>query len=217
MNPLQEYTDRPKRYFNIDGLGEIGLGLVVLGFVLIGCFQASLPSDSFWSGGYAFLLLATTLALLIHFGTKAVKERITYPRTGFVSYPWEKMNIMFRVLLGLACGAVIALIAVWIIRLKVMTPLIRPEFNRSSIMLVWGIIFAVIYAARIAARVRWKWAVALILACGPIAILTFWPGFDFEERWLPWGLFYGLTFLISGSISFYQYLKHTQPATRAAE
>ncbi len=215
MDRIEEYTDRPKRYFNIDGLGEVGMGVICLGFALIGWFQNSMPRHSFWSGGYAFIFLAVALGLVIHFGTRIIKQRITHPRTGFVSYPWERMNIMIRVLLGLACGAVVALIAVWIIRLKVVTPLIRPEFSRSSIMLVWAIIFAVVYAARIAGRIRWKWVVALILASGPIAISKFSLGYD--ERWLLWALFYGLTFLISGGISFYQYLKHTQPAVRTAE
>ena len=47
---LQSYMDRPKRYENIDGTGEIYMGLMILGFALLGyVFYLA-----FWVPLYAF-------------------------------------------------------------------------------------------------------------------------------------------------------------------
>ena len=40
---LQNYMGRPKRYDNIDGTGEMGMGVMMLGFALLGYLQAVLP------------------------------------------------------------------------------------------------------------------------------------------------------------------------------
>jgi len=66
---LQDYLRRPKRYANIDGTGEIYMGLMILGFALLGYLQTILPKDSMWStNGFAgllfmYLVLVPVLAL----------------------------------------------------------------------------------------------------------------------------------------------------------
>ena len=90
-NKLQNYMDRPKRYDNIDGSGEIYMGLMFLGFGLLNYLQTVLPKDSLWStNGFAsllfmYLILIPVLALGF-WGVKAIKKHITWPRTGYVAY-----------------------------------------------------------------------------------------------------------------------------------
>ena len=87
---LQNYLARPKRYDNIDGTGEMYMGLMILGFALLGYLQTILPTDSLWStNGFAsllfmYLILIPVLALG-YWGSKAIKKHITWPRTGYVA------------------------------------------------------------------------------------------------------------------------------------
>jgi hypothetical protein len=85
---VQEIMQRTYRYYYADGLVEIAIGglFLTLGFTL-----------SFWtqlgSGSPVSILAALGMVALVIGGTLLVKrfvghlkERVTYPRTGFVSY-----------------------------------------------------------------------------------------------------------------------------------
>ena len=84
MDPIGNLLDRPRLYYNIDGLGELGGGVMCLGSALLLWLLMHSPADSAWHQIPVFVFIG--LALLIRYGTKAVKTRITYPRTGFVEY-----------------------------------------------------------------------------------------------------------------------------------
>ena len=43
---LQNYMGRPKRYNNIDGTGEMGMGIFLLSFALLNYLQTALPAKS---------------------------------------------------------------------------------------------------------------------------------------------------------------------------
>src|ERR1039457_494141 len=80
---IQELTNRPKAYYNIDGVGELEMGVFWIGFALILRAQERTPSGSVWHQPLIYFAL---LVAILHYGSKAVKTHITYPRTGFVEY-----------------------------------------------------------------------------------------------------------------------------------
>lgn len=87
---LQNYMGRPCRYNNIDGTGEMAFGVMLLGYTFLGYMQANLPESSMWRHGLAGMLFFFAAILLmvglILWFPKAIKKRITWPRTGYVAY-----------------------------------------------------------------------------------------------------------------------------------
>ena len=61
---LQDLAARPKRYNNIDGTGEIGLGVMALGFALLGYLNSYLRGvlPESWTGK------VDPIRLLVFFG-----------------------------------------------------------------------------------------------------------------------------------------------------
>ena len=97
-NELQNYLERPKRYNNIDGTGEMAMGLMGLGFTFLNYLSAVLPKNSMWRHGFPSMVLFVGGLLLmfgvLHWGPKAIKKHITWPRTGYVASPrWRKVLV----------------------------------------------------------------------------------------------------------------------------
>src|ERR1035441_463118 len=86
MDQVGSLLDRPKLYYNIDGVGELRGGFTMLGFALLMWLQAHSPSGAIWHQMYAFVVYMAVMFSIIHYGTKAIKNHITYPPTGFVEY-----------------------------------------------------------------------------------------------------------------------------------
>jgi hypothetical protein len=75
------------------------------------------------------------------------------------------------------------------------------------------------YAYAFAKTVRWKWVVACVVALGSLAI-AFLPadvvGRSWQGAFILIMVLYGVALLVSGSISFRLYLRHTEaPAPEA--
>jgi hypothetical protein len=108
---IERLQQRARQYWFQDGLGELAVGLL---FLLLGLYflgQASLPSDStlyrLLDAGFLLVFLAAILLLrrLVPF----LKERITYPRTGYVSYRQvEKNQRGLRMAAAMIIGATVA-------------------------------------------------------------------------------------------------------------
>src|ERR1035437_5315900 len=86
MGQVENLLDRPMLYNNIDGVGELGLGFMFVAFATLMWLQAHSAPDAIWHRVYTLLVLMGIVLPVIHYGSKAIKERITYPRTGFVAY-----------------------------------------------------------------------------------------------------------------------------------
>jgi hypothetical protein len=91
---VDETVRRVHKYLYDDGLIEIGVGIlfIVVGLGLI-AFVAIQDNTIMGVALIAGLLvLATGGALFTKRALEAVKERVTYPRTGYVSYRFEETN-----------------------------------------------------------------------------------------------------------------------------
>jgi hypothetical protein len=212
---LQNYAHRAKRYENIDGTGEMYMGIMVLAFVLLGYLQAILPMDSMWRHGFASLVFTNAILLsVLAFGywgvVKTIKKHITWPRTGYIAYRRTAKGMWMSLVSGLtAMGVVMCLI--WLTR----------HFHTMSLERAgWMAIFVATYAFWIffmSKEYSWKWLVVIIMALGLFAIVLIVPGGDFDSVARPAMCFIGLTWLASGVATLYSYIRHTQPPATESE
>lgn len=223
MNQAGSLLDRPRAYYNIDGVGELGIGFMCLGYALIGWVQVHAAQDSVWNQMYMLLVYFVALLGPIHYGSKAIKKHITYPRTGFVEY--RKRDTLWRPLfLGLgfsalaSAGAIVAA---------------RSHWDMSTPAALMGLVFAATYAYGFARAVRWKWVVVWVMTLGSLVIAFLpadlagalangsWVTNQFPAQlvgaFLLTVLLYGMTLLISGGISLWLYLRHTQAPAKGGE
>jgi hypothetical protein len=220
MEPIGSLLHKPKAYFNIDGVGELGIGFMCLAYALIQWLQVHSPRDSVWNQMYTLNIWVGAMCLIIHYGTKAIKKRITYPRTGFVEYRkrdwlWRPMIIGAGVSTLVSAGLYIA---------------IRKHWDMTMAVSLSGLVFAAGYAYGIARTVPWKWAVVWVMAAGSLVITALpahvvgalaknsWITRQFPAKLVGALLLtmalYGCLTLISGGISFWLYLRHTQAPAR---
>jgi len=224
MERIESLLERPKFYNNIDGVGEFGIGCMILGYTLLTWLQARSASGAIWHKVYIVLPLIFVMVSIIDRGSKAIKKRITYPRTGFVAYRkrdcvWP-VAIAFVVSAMVSAGIGLAARSHWSIGSHL-------GFTTPGALL--GLAFAAVYAYGIARSVRWKWAVVAAMAICSIVIAMLPAellgavagsgagGFSAGAvgAWLVSILLYGVILLISGGISFVLYLRQTQPPADA--
>jgi hypothetical protein len=117
-DPIQHTIQRTRRYWYIDGLSEIGAGsvicLVALFYALLGLLPPSSP--------YAAVLgIGQIVVVLVGYWAagkivRMAKIRLTYPRTGYVSYPprrGRRRLLLALTTFGVALG--FAFIFTWLI------------------------------------------------------------------------------------------------------
>ncbi len=114
---MQHVQKRLNRYWYVDGISEIGFGLLCL--VLGLYFYAVSDLDE---GSLAFQLLSIGFVLIIlgsAFGINRLvsylKNRITYPRTGFVAY--RRVRSYWRWLVGALVGTLSAGLMIFLARI----------------------------------------------------------------------------------------------------
>lgn len=223
MEQIESLLNRPFRYYNADGVGELSTGLMILGFGLLMWLQAHSPRGAVWHSMYMLFGYVGAMCAAFHFGTKAIKQRITYPRTGFVAYRksdrmWRAMIIAFGVSCVASSGLAVAA---------------RRHWDGPALGALFGLFLAAAYAFGFARTVPWKWVVAAAMAAGSLAAVllpasviaavggdpraTYPASTGFAGTYLLSLLLYGGLLLISGGTSFWLYLRHTQPPALEGE
>lgn len=196
---IDKVVRRTYRYFYDDGLVEMALGIL---FVATGIMLV------LWSGikspGLAGVVLAIGLPVLIFGGAllfkrliMVLKGRITYPRTGYVSYRQNKPDRGRWLFVGTA------------LLLTLLAVLLPGSFNQMSVMV--GTLLGVILI-----YMGYRVGVRRIYLVGVIAIIL---GFGLAqsgiEEVLALGLVFtgaGLAMLVSGAITLVVYLRrHPEP------
>ena len=226
MDQVDSLLKRPKAYNNIDGTGELGMGFMCLAFAPLIWLQLHTPKDSIWNQQYVLFIWVGLMVTMIYLGIMAIKNYITYPRTGFVAY--RTQNRIWRMIVAFVVSA-----------LSVVGLALAVHSHRHIVMPVFflGLFFAAGYAFGIArsggvnALSRWKWVVVLAQVLGVllIALLPEDLTAALSGSSLPagisassagafqlWLMLYGTLLLISGAISFWLYLRHTQAPSEEA-
>lgn len=224
MDQIESVLQRPLLYNNVDGVGEFGFGVFCLGCGLLDWLQASHPANSIWHGWVGMMWFWLLIAA-IHYGSKAIKKNITYPRTGYVQYRARKSAWLY----GLVLGCITALVAAYCLRWAARShwDISGPHWGLTTPAALVGLIFAAVYAYKIAREIRWKWAVVSAIAISSIVISVIPKGMfgssavdRLPVNYGAWTLSlvaYGAILLLSGAISFALYVRHTQPPAGTAE
>jgi hypothetical protein len=191
---VDETVRRVHKYLYDDGLIEIGVGIlfIVVGLGLI-AFVAIQDNTIMGVALIAGLLvLATGGALFTKRALEAVKERVTYPRTGYVSYRFEETN-RGRWLVPAA--------ALLVLMLSLFLP---EELTRISSM-IGALMFVIICSLGYRLKLRRFYAIGSIaLLAGVSASLLF------EDEAIGAGVTFsitGLALVISGALTLSAYLR----------
>jgi hypothetical protein len=222
---LQNYMGRLKRYQNIDGTGEMIVGLTLLGFALAGYLEALLPENS--PTGMRLVVIYASLALAVGFAywaRRVIKRRITWPRTGYAAYPrhgksWWVKSIMAHLIALIVVAGLVLLIKSHHVKSRIdLNWNLNPKaWNlRVVLLIVMSVTAYPIWISRNGGGHRWKWLVLLFMILGVIALGILVPG-GFAQWARPPVLLVGLLWLGSGAGTLYLYLRHTKPATPQTE
>ena len=230
MDQLKSLLRRPKFYNNIDGVGELGGGIVSLGFAIILWISIGMPVDSTWNRMDLSIACYLLIFFAIDYGNKAVKKRITYPRTGFVEYR-KPLPFWAALILIIGLGTLLNVGEKYLERWH--GEIESPHWGVTTPAALGGLLFAAFYAYGYARTVRWKRGVAGTMVIGVVAIAMLPAdalGALARNLWGHGGLeyrcdamlflslmLYGSLMLISGGVSFVLYMRHTQPAAETAE
>lgn len=216
MGQALSLLNRPRCYYNVDGVGELGTGFMCLGFGFMEWMQLRAPENSVWNKPYTLIVFILAMSATIKYGSEAIKKRITYPRTGFVEYR-KRETVWVPMILGAVVAAAVAVL-LGVAR--------RAHWQLATPASLIGLLFAGSYACGFARTARWKWivAVAMTVASVWLAILPpegtaaviahswvarLFPPKAIETFLINLALF-GVLLLLSGAISFVLYLRQTR-------
>lgn len=195
-DPLLDAGVRSARYWNVDGLSEIAVGLQVL---LVPAFLYGVARTSRGSAGRVFVVLAFALGLpaamfLSRRVVIAIRRRTTYPRTGFVTYRHERAPWAFGVALALALLALLLALRWsspnWVTYLFLLQGLVPGALT--------------IYFGRIVRVIRFQ-VIGALCAIAGVAVALAEPGLT-QGMALFWSGV-GAIYLISGAITFRRYVR----------
>ena len=204
MNTLETTRRRTERYWYEDGIWEIGFGLVNL--LLAGYFPLTRLLQTM--DGYNLVLVVLQLAVMLgifwmmgHL-VRFLKERITYPRTGYVAYRRGPLKARARriLLIGLLSAGIAA----------TLTVISASSSISSATPLVSGVIMAglVTYLGIHYSLLRMLVLAVVMLALS--VLMAFFPLPAEQSQVLFFGA-YGLLFLASGGVTLVSYLRRTRP------
>ena len=201
---IDTITRRTQGYWYIDGLAEMTIGLFFVILSVYFTFQKQIvtASQNDWLANLGLLGGVLLLAWLFRYALKAIKSRLTYPRTGYVAYPlvqgstrWLRYAQTFG--LGLVGAALIALAS-------------RSQTLHSWVPLVTGTIagLTVLYLSYRFRLVRLTFlACALILVGLMVSLIN--PGETLAA--VLSSLANGACFIVSGGVTLVRYLRSTRP------
>ncbi len=195
MESITEYTKRAQRYSNIEGSGELSIGVLLLGLALFHYLDALVPENSIWSSRYTHLIGSLVLLLLVSWGLRVLKEKVTYRRTGYAKQRRVAWTAVMAGILG--CG--VGLIVLYALNLFV---------GQTAIALCAGITMAVLYAFGTRLDRPWRWIAALAMAVVPFAVYTTLPVRHADKLSVA---ILGACWLVSGIATFCAYLRETEP------
>jgi len=210
MNSLSRDLTRTLRYWYIDGLSEIAGGLVILLLGLTDLLAALVVTrQPYWNWilGIGQPLLIFGAALLTRNLLPKIKEKVTYPRTGYVEYrkrtPSQKLR---RILLPfLAAFFISALLGL---------------FNQLIPDRYWPLLLAACMGLAITYLGIWLDLRRFYLEgffCLVLGAALSWA--NLSDQWAAAYIFsgLGLMWVISGAIVFIRYLRSTAAREQGAE
>jgi hypothetical protein len=203
LDDVDTTIQRTRRYWYEDGLTEIAAGAIFLAISLLFAIEASAPKGSKLAG-----ISALGLPIIVLVGywiagrvVRALKARITYPRTGYVAYRQAPAR---RKWLAAVLGALIAVGLVAIV-------VVSGPVSRQWIPMMDGLACAA-FLAYLAYSFDldrfWLLAVAAIALGFGASRMT-------SNEIAGSAIFFGtmaIALVLSGAVTLYRYLRSTSPA-----
>jgi hypothetical protein len=194
-----EIEQRVKRYWYVDGFGElVGGGGMCLILAIYFAAGEYFGAESFFGGilQASVVLVLLSGMVLVRRLIVAAKQRVTYPRTGYVEYSQPKNKVAASVLSAVV-GVIMAVTFVFTVR----------QFNKiDGMVAISGLVMGIVLFAKQVWTVRVKrfyiLSAAAIIYGGVLAISGLSRGYNL-------GLFYALmslSFAISGGLTLKKYL-----------
>jgi hypothetical protein len=203
---IDHVPQRTARYWYDDGLVEAGSGLLLLAVAVLFAIEGLAPAGSLPPGISALGLPVIVIGGMIALGLalRAIKERLTYPRTGYVAYP--RIGPARRMLAGVT-GAVVSLLLVLLLAA-------RPSWQ-SALAALQGAALAIVWLAFSLRTGLVRMAILGFLALAAGVVATFAGLATPLGSALTFGVA-GTSTLISGAFALARYLRTTTPPTVGA-
>lgn len=198
---------RPWRYWFEDGLAEIAIAAVFLTIGLSFCLETLLPPGPLPAlvGMLGPLVAVFGVGRLAGLAVRQVKARVTYRRTGYVSYRRERSAryAAQRAALGAAIGALVGALAA--------LPAVR-----MWVPAVTGIIIGsgLLYGGYRLELARFHLLAAFSMVSGTLVALARW---DLNAGGAAYFAAMGLALIVSGVAAFCAYLRATQSLAEAED
>jgi len=203
-NDIDKVIQRTHRYWYEDGLAEIATGCMFVSCGLLLLVMGSIPPGSLLAPVLAvgFVILVAFGGLFVSRAVKAVKNRVTYPRTGYVSYrypgssgrPW---------IIGAGVGITLAVLGIVLSKAHAPTWL-------GSMSMVQGLILGAVllYIGNRLGLTRFYVLAFLSALIGVVVALN---GFGDALGSAAYFGEMGLVLTVSGLFTLRAYLRQTQP------
>lgn len=205
QDPLLDAHIRAQRYWNVDGLSEIAIGLVAL--LVSACVYWTVQTAR---GSLARVLIVLAFAvgvpaLMLVSGRVlvAIRRRFTYPRTGFVAYQRSPRPVW------LAGGAIAVALTL------VILPLRAGGTDWVTYLLVLqGVVpgALTLYFGRLVGLLRFQ-VIGVCYALWGVAVAMAGPGLD--QGMIVFWAGIGAVFLLSGGLTFWRYVRLNPRAAQA--
>jgi hypothetical protein len=196
-DPLRDAEARLQRFWNVDGLHEIGIA-ILFGLTAVWVWSSDLADlPKFWTGVFS----ATFPMLLLGgmYGEKWVVERVrrrlTVPRVGFVKL--RQPSVRMRVGSGIAGAAVAALVAVMAVR------------DQSGWERWAGAAMGLMLGAFLAVM-GWKGRTPRFYVVGAVLVVAgvwlSWKRLEFAETMVAFWAISSVAVLVSGGVTLWRFL-----------
>lgn len=198
---IADYLKRPLRYNIIDGIGEMGLGILFIGLSIIKNHVGNIGPTSAWHSKFMPLGFMAALLVVVLWSEAVAKNRITYRRTGYVKYRHSRRTsiIAGSAAMLVAAAAAYVLTKIW-------------HAAGGATVLLSGLSMCALYVYWTKLDRPWRWIVAVAMAVGPLGVRSIL--ISDPAEWRSMGVI-GICWLISGIISFCLYLRNTRPTETA--
>jgi hypothetical protein len=204
-NTIDTMIRRTQRYWYVDGLAEITIGLFFVVLSLYFLIQARIKTVSLNPVLVNLGLLAVILLVLwfFRYALQAVKARLTYPRTGYVASPRMQKGLRWQ-RYGVTAWLVVVCVSLVALTLHSHT---TPSWAPLLMGAVAGlIVLALGYRFRL---LRFAFLACALVLIG--AVVSFFnPGETLAA--VQSSAADGVCFIISGGVTLVRYLRSTQPS-----
>jgi hypothetical protein len=199
---IGEYTGKPARYAHLDGMDDLGLGVMLLLFAV--WLPLSHEATVFWRWLAISCAMIVVVPLVAWLGTRYIRRRLVYPRSGYVEFRMRPWALALCVVAAVAIAAAVALF------------LFKARSVRPSYPLILGLAcgLPMLIGALRKGVPRLAVLGALSMAIG--LALQF-----LEPTMLAGGVWYclamGTACLLSGALTFFLFVRRMPPRNLEAE